>query len=324
MRVIRKTNKSMSVFTGGSVRVVVTGSEGLVGRELLARAASALAGWEIVPIDVALNPASDFRCSALWSSIGPFDGIIHLGAISRVAWGEAQPDLCRSVNVDGTMQVVAAAEAQGAWLLFASSREVYGDPERLPVREDDRLAPVNHYGISKRDGENLVREAQKRGLRSSIVRLSSVYGNRRDHPDRAIPALVSHALAGRELVLTGGDHVFDFVHVRDVVDGLVILVEQLAAGAQSLPTVHLATGVATSLNALAALAVAVTGSASSIRSVSPRPFDVAGFVGDPRFASETFGWRAATDLRSGITEVADDLRRNGSLDPAAIPVGLTY
>lgn len=302
------------------MRIVITGSAGLVGQELLNRASSPLTDCEIVPVDIILDPTSDFRLPALWSSIGAFDGVIHLGAISRVAWGEERPDLCRSVNVDGTRQAIAAAESQGAWLLFASSREVYGDPKRLPVREDDQLAPINHYGRSKRDGEELIAEARQRGLRSAIVRLSSVYGNRRDHPDRVIPALVSRALAGHELVLTGGDHVFDFVHVRDVVDALVILIEQMTGGAHNPPTAHLATGVATSLHTLALLAIDVTNSVSIIRSVGPRAFDVSGFVGDPAFARNILGWEAATDLRRGVAEVAEDLRRYGPLSPVGIPL----
>jgi len=300
------------------MRIVVTGHAGLVGRSL--SDALRRSGHEVLGVDLRAieGSAGDFRGERMRQMLeGPVDGVIHLAAISRVAWGEADPALCHAINVEGTRILAEAMRerAPDAWLLFASSREVYGDPDRPLVREDDPLEPVNHYGRSKLEGEHVVAAARDAGMRTAIVRLCNVYGAREDHPDRAVPSLVTRAAAGEPLTLTGGDCYFDFVHVRDVVSGILRLVALLGAGESSVPTVHLATGRATTLRQLADVAIRATGSASSIHEVEARSFDVGGFCGAPDFAEQVLGWRASVPLEQGLAEVAEDIRANGPLAP---------
>lgn len=303
----------------------MTGSEGLVGRRLVA--ALAARGDVAVPFDIrrAGSAGVEDICDpdALAAALADADGVIHLAAISRVAWGEERPDICERVNVAGTATLLAAmaSSQRKPWLVFASSREVYGDAPLLPVDEDAAVAPINAYGKSKAEGERLVTLARAQdGLRSAIVRLSSVYGTTDDHHDRVIPALLWRALQGETLRLTGADNRFDFVHVDDSVDGLLRAADLLAGGASTLPTVHLATGVGTSLGMLAEQAIATTGSASTIEFMPPRPFDVGGFVGSVDRARETLRWAAATALADGMAALAADMRARGApLDTATIP-----
>ena len=170
-------------------RILVTGSSGLIGRALLGVLAED--GIDTVPYDLAAGQDICDPAQVTRALVG-CDGVIHLAAISRVAWGETDPDLCRHINVTGTEVLLQAVLAQprAPWMVFASSREVYGDPDALPVAETAPMLPVNHYGRSKADGERLVLAARANGLRSAIVRLSSVYGSVHDHPDRAVPSLL--------------------------------------------------------------------------------------------------------------------------------------
>lgn len=305
------------------MRLLITGSHGLVGSAL--GAACLRAGHEVVPFDIVRPTASrpeDIRDRAVLAErMEGCDGVIHLAAISRVAWGEERPDLCLSINVEGTRSVAEAALAQRhqPWLIFASSREVYGNPANSMVVEDDPIAPVNTYGRSKAEGERIIEQARTSGLATAIIRLSNVYGGRRDHPDRAVPALLTRALGGEDLVLTGGGNYFDFVHVDDCVTGLMATVGLLAAGERALPPVQLSTGIATSLRQLAQLAIATSASGPHVIEAPARPFDVAGFCGDPARARNLLGWEARIDLPTGLERLMDDLRANGPLDPVAMP-----
>lgn len=301
------------------MRILVTGSEGLIGARLIERLSAR--GDEVVSFDIrrAADIIEDIGDPAALAAIGPVDGVFHLAAISRVAWGETRPDLCERTNERGTANLIQALRAQAAeaWLVFASSREVYGDPEQLPIDEAAPLAPINAYGRSKAAGERLVADG---GLRHAIVRLSSVYGTMNDHHDRAIPALLARALAELPLRLTGSGNRFDFVHVDDSVAGLLAAAGILAAGGGSLPPVHLASGTGTSLGELAAMIVAITGSSSPVEALPPRPFDVGGFVGDPARAAAILGWRARVALTDGIAGLAEELRQHGNgFVPAVIP-----
>lgn len=305
------------------MRLLITGSHGLVGSAF--GAACLRAGHEVVPFDIVRSGASraeDIRDRSLLAErMEGCDGVVHLAAISRVIWGEQRPELCLSINVEGTQSVVEAALVQRhqPWLIFASSREVYGNPSCRLVVETDPIAPVNTYGRSKAEGERIIEQARANGLAAAIVRLSNVYGVRRDHPDRAVPALMSRAMAGEDLVITGGDTYFDFVHVDDCVTGLLATAGLLAAGEQKLPPVQFTTGIATSLRQLAQLAIAISGSGSHFVEAPARPFDVAGFCGDPARARQLLGWEARIDLPSGLARLMEDLRRNGPLEPIDIP-----
>ena len=301
------------------MKLVITGSAGLVGTPLVARLRDD--GHQVIEVDVrSATGALDFRderCGGLLAS--GIDGVIHLAAVSRVAWGEADPGLCHTINVEGTEQLLARQRqlAPEAWFLFASSREVYGDPASGLVRESDPLLPVNHYGRSKLEGERAVARAREAGLTTATVRLCNVYGGREDHPDRAVPALLWRALEGEPLVLTGGDAYFDFVHVADVVSGIVKFVEMLEAGNRELPTTHLATGRKITLRELAGLAVEAAESSSAICEVEARSFDVTGFCGAPEFAADILGWRARMKMEQGLAELAADMRAQGPLRPFA-------
>lgn len=305
------------------MRLVITGSEGLIG-ERLCKACIA-AGHEVVPFDIVRKNAGGREdiCDrdALGALASGCDGIVHLAAISRVLWGELRPDLCERTNVEATRTVLEAAMADPnpPWLLFSSSREIYGNPLRLHIVEDDPVQPLNAYGRSKAEGERLVQAARAAGLQTATVRLSNVYGGRRDHPDRAVPSLMSRALAGQDLIVTGGDNYFDFVHVDDCVAGLLRVIDRLASGEHGLPPIHFATGVPTSLRTLAHMAAEISGGPSAIVEQQARAFDVSGFCGSPERARDILGWTAATDLRTGLGYVAEDFRRNGPLDPVVIP-----
>ncbi len=228
-------------------------------------------------------------------------GIVHLAAVSRVAWAERAPEECHSTNVGGTRTLLAAAleTERPPWVLFTSSREVHGEPDALPVTESAPIRPINTYGRSKAEGEALVVEAAARGLRTAVARLSNVYGSPQDHADRVIPRFVRDALRGGSIRVAGAARVFDFTHVEDVVRGLCSLAEQLEAG-ETLPPTQLVTGTGVSLGALARMIVEATGAKSLVRERSSLDFEVSRFVGDPRRAREILGWEAQIPLPVGL------------------------
>ncbi len=253
-------------------------------------------------------------------------GVVHLAAVSRVVWAEQDPEGCWRTNVDGTRNVLRAAHRAPArpWVLFASSREVYGEPSRLPVSEDSPLLPLNVYGRSKAEGEALVLEAREQGLNTAIVRFANVYGRTDDHPDRVVPAFARGAVEGADLRVGGSRSTFDFTHLDDTVAGVLLLIDALENGAAALPTVHLCTGRATTLGELARIANRAAGERSRIVEVPHRSYDTARFVGDPARARQLLGWRAKIEIVEGMQRLVRDFNRAGSAAPtlpAAVPAG---
>ena len=292
--------------------VLVTGANGVIG-SVLCRALES-AGWAVRKLDIAVgvdtSAYGDIRdARALARAVQDCAGVIHLAAVSRVGWAEDDPERCRSVNVEGTRSVVSAAmhSRLPPWLLFVSSREVYGNPARLPVVEDDPIGPVNCYGRSKAEGERIVSAARGEGLRTATLRLPSIYGSPDDIPDRAAPAFALRALKGEPLYITGTSQVCDFLYIDDAVQGLCTAARMLADGRSDLPTIHLATGRATTLGELAELAKRSSHSASAIVEEPRRSFDVLGFVGDPARALALLGWAPSLSLEQGMSRLVSAL-----------------
>jgi len=197
-------------------KILISGSSGLVGTAL----ASALVkrGINVARVDIHANGAAhgDVRDrERMRKAIEGAQGIVHLAAVSRVIWGERDPELCWSTNVGGLRNVLelAALSPLRPWVIFASSREVYGQPDRLPVSETFPVCPVNVYGRSKVEGENLIYAARRDGLRACTIRLSNVFGSTSDHVDRVVPAFARGASLGQTLRVDGAEHTFDLPHI---------------------------------------------------------------------------------------------------------------
>lgn len=287
-------------------RLLITGSSGLIG-SALAPALSAR-GIEVALLDINAGGATrgDVRDrERVRRSITGVDGVIHLAAVSRVVWGERDPGLCWSTNVAGLQNVLEACASSPVrpWVIFASSREVYGQPESLPVTEDCPLRPVNVYGRSKVEGERLVDAARRDGLRACTIRLSNVFGSITDHADRVVPAFARAAAFGQELRVDGADNTFDFTHRDDVVRGIVAQVELLASGGQAPPPIHLVSGSPTTLEQLATMAIRIAATGATLRHAPPRDFDVARFFGSLARAEVLLGWRPQIRLEQGLARL---------------------
>ena len=310
MRIEGTRDRARGDGRGMDHRILITGSEGLIGSAL--RASLEARGTQVVGLDLlgTAREEGDVRSlRRVRDAIAGCLGVVHLAAVSRVVWGERAPGDCWNTNVGGVRNVLEAAHERTPqpWLLFASSREVYGQPRRLPAREDVPLHPVNVYGRSKVEGERLVVGANARGLRAATVRLSNVYGSTRDHADRVIPAFVRAAISGDTIRIEGTECTFDFTHVDDTVRGMVALIERLETG-ETPPPIHLLTGVPTSLRDLATLAMRLAGGRTTVVEAPPRSFDVARFHGDPSRARELLGWEPRVALRDGLGRLVRDFR----------------
>jgi len=285
--------------------IIVTGSAGLIGRGIVALLRRR--GMAVREFDIRSDPRHDTRDkAALGEALKGATGVIHLAAISRVVWAQRNPVLAHEVNVDalrGLFEIVGGMKHK-PWVVFASSREVYGEQDRLPVREDAPFRPMNHYAHGKLAGEALVEAARETGIRTATCRFSNVFGSIEDHSDRVAVAFARSAALGGRLVIEGGENRFDFTNVDDVVRGLGLVVDAIAIG-ESLPPLHFVSGRSTSLFQLADLARQFARRPVSIAEAPSRSFDVSRFCGDPERARALLGWEAEIDLERGFAALVD-------------------
>ena len=221
-----------------TARVLITGITGFVGSHLAERLVAD--GHEVHGIafeppphanlvaiarDVRIHHADLVDADTLREAVAAArpDTLIHLAgqAIPSLAQRDARATV--QVNVVGTANVLAALEARpGTHLIYASSADVYGVPERIPVDEDAPLRPTNVYAASKAAAEALVREFGDRRDHPTVILRPANTNGPRQHPGLAASAFakqIAEAEAGHAppLIKHGRlDAQRDFIDVRDV------------------------------------------------------------------------------------------------------------
>jgi UDP-glucose 4-epimerase len=285
--------------------ILITGANGLIGKTLCEYLENT--SYQVKKLDINFpvghSSHGDINQAGLiHRRIEDCDGIVHLAAVSRVIWGEQQPELCWQTNVIGTSHILEAAfqSSRKPWVIYASSREVYGQQQQLPARETALLQPINTYARSKVAAEELVKQYQERGLNTAILRFSSVYGRIDDHADRVVPAFCRASAYGEPMRIDGFNNTFDFTHVSDVADGIFKAIIQMQ-DRKSLPIMHFTTGQATTLLELAQLACRVSNKTTKLIEAPPRNFDVSKFYGDPGLAREKLNWEPKIDIETGVS-----------------------
>lgn len=98
--------------------------------------------------------------------------LIHTAAMANVDYCETHKEEAWRVNVEGTANLLGACDKHGTKMIFISTNGVF-DGEKAPYSEKDGPNPINHYGKTKLEAENLVR---KSGKNHTVARLMTMYG----------------------------------------------------------------------------------------------------------------------------------------------------
>lgn len=234
------------------------------------------------------------------------DAVVHLAAMS-INKSVADPYESVDLNVSGTHNVIAAAAAHGVRrFVFASSASVYGDPQKLPMHEDDPLDPLTPYCIAKRAGEDLLRFYRRTaGLSWVALRFFNVYGPGQKttaYYTSVINHFVNRLRAGQPPVIDGrGEQSMDFVHVHDIARAVVAAVDAERADV----AVNVGTGVDTSVAALAKILIDAVG-ADVTPEFNPRDVLVTRRAADVTRAREVLGWEPTITVEDGMRALVRD------------------
>lgn len=234
-----------------------------------------------------------------------FDGVIHLGAVSRVVVAQNNPDECIRTNINGTKSVLQALDNSSnknkPWLIFGSSREVYGEPKDLPVKESFEKKFVNIYGDSKIQGENLFASfSKKNGNNCLILRFANVYGNEYDLFDRVIPRFIKAINNSQELTIEGGEQIIDFTHIDDTVDTIIKAINYLESENNILDDFHILPGIGWSLYQAIEYIENIVNKKAIIKVNKKRDYDVEKFIGDPTKIKTILHSRNFLSLEDGL------------------------
>jgi nucleoside-diphosphate-sugar epimerase len=236
--------------------------------------------------------------------------VFHLAGRSFVPESWQHPLQFYQTNVMGAANVLEFCRSAGATLTLISSY-VYGQPEHLPITEDDPVSPFNPYAHSKILGEQVAEfYARAFGVKTTIIRPFNLYGPGQDSRF-LIPLLIAQALdpARAAVEFADGRPKRDYLYIDDFVELLIATIGHAGsvynAGAGSSISVQ-------------DLAEAICRAAGVVKPCisrgEERPNEVFDVVADITRAAQVFGWSPQTSLSQGLSATISSMSRSGSAE----------
>lgn len=304
----------------GRQRILITGGNGYVGRQLTRQLIEA---HDVCVVDnlrlgqmrfseselgrIRFERADITDKPAMETVVADFrpDTIIHLAAIHYIPECEQEPADALRTNVLGVMNMLLAAP-EGARFVYASSGAVY-KPDTNPHSESTAaLEPSDVYGLSKLHGEHYVRYiAAQRALSAVVVRLFNVVGPGETNP-HLVPEIIAQLKSGRTTLKLGNRWPKrDYIHVEDAARGFATMAtaQELAPGATT--TVNLGTSqpysvdeILLKLRDIAQIRFALEEDATRIR-----PVDRPCLIADTARIRQNFGWKPSFTLDDALRDL---------------------
>lgn len=311
--------------------ILVCGGAGYIGshavHQLIAR------GEEVVIVDNlqtghrgALHPQAvfcegDIRDAAALDRIfteRSIDAVIHFAANSLVGESMEQPLLYFNNNVYGMQVLLEAMVRHGVdKIVFSSTAAVYGEPKRVPIREDDETNPTNAYGETKLTMEKMMKWVSRAsGVRYVSLRYFNAAGALpdgsigEDHKTEThlIPLILQVPTGRRDHITVYGDDYLtpdgtclrDYIHVVDLADAHMRALDYLRRGGES-DIFNLGSGSGFSVKEMIAAAEKATGKAIAVEIGARRAGDPAQLIASSEKARTVLGWQPQfTDVEEVI------------------------
>lgn len=191
-------------------------------------------------------------------------------------------------------------------IVFASTRQIYGKPDYLPVDEKHPLRPVDVNGINKIAGEEYhILYNNIYGIRASALRLTNTYGpgmRIKDARQTFVGVWIRQLIDNKPFEVWGGDQLRDFNYVEDVVEAfLTVAMDEKSNGR----VFNLGGHEVVSLQQLAKLLIDVAGYGQFVIREFPeerRKIDIGDYYSDYQYIKQTLGWQPQVTLREGLAK----------------------
>ena len=301
-------------------RVLITGGLGFIGSNL-ARALVAL-GAKVTIVDslipeyggnrrnlagiagrVRVHVADVRDWSRLAGLVRGQDYLFNLAGQTSHMDSMADPQTDLDINCRAQLAILEACRQYNPSIriVFASTRQIYGRPDYLPVDEKHPLRPVDVNGINKIAGESFhLLYSRVYGLRATALRLTNTIGpgmRVKDARQTFVGLWIRRLLEGEPFEVWGGQQLRDFTYVDDAVEAFLLAAGQPEAEGE---VFNLGGPPPVTLQRLAELLIEINHGGSFVVRAFPadrRKIDIGDFYADDRRIGRKLGWRPRTDLR---------------------------
>lgn len=256
------------------------------------------------------------------------DGVIHFAGLKAVGESVVNPLRYYENNVSGSLTLFKLLEEFGIKkIVFSSSATVYGNPERLPLDEECRLAPANPYGNTKLVIENILKDMAKADSDLCVIilryfnpvgaHISGLIGeNPRGVPNNLAPYIARVAAGalpyvnvyGADYPTPDGTGIRDYIHIKDLILGHISALENIKKPGAYI--YNLGTGVGRSVLEVIKAFERILGRSLPYRIARRREGDVASCYADAAKAYADLGWKAKFDLEDMCASLWNFQKKN--------------
>ena len=220
------------------MRYIVTGGAGFIGSNIVKKLVAR--GDDVTVIDN-LNTGKEENLKSIIDKITflkdsilnrellekqsqNIDGIFHQAALASVQDSFSKPDEYHDVNVNGTENILKLAKKNDFRVVYASSSSVYGNPERIPIKESDKKNPINPYAETKLKQDQLAIKYSEMGVKVIGLRYFNVFGKGQSKEYAGVLKLFLERIRDKLPPKINGDgtQFRDFVYVEDVADANIM------------------------------------------------------------------------------------------------------
>lgn len=330
------TDQGIVEAAGNSLRgkrVLITGGLGFIGSSLARRLVDHDADVTLVDSLIPLYGGNRFNVAgiedrvrvnisdvrdphSLAALIPGVDVLFNLAGQSSHMDSMQDPYTDLEINCRAQLTLLEACRRHnpGLKVVFASTRQVYGKPDHLPVDEGHPVRPVDVNGIHKAAGESyhlLYHEVY--GIRTCVLRLTNTYGPRmriKDARQTFLGVWIRHLVEGQPFEVWDGDQLRDFTYVDDAVDALLLAASRPEADGK---VFNLGGEAPLTLRDLAELIVKASGGGAYTLKPFPadrKRIDIGSFHADHRRIRETLGWVPRVPLHEGLARTLEFYRHH--------------
>ena len=220
------------------MRYIVTGGAGFIGSNIVKKLVAR--GDDVTVIDN-LNTGKEENLKSVIDKITflkdsilnrellekqsqNIDGIFHQAALASVQDSFSKLDEYHDVNVNGTENILKLAKKNDFRVVYASSSSVYGNPERIPIKESDKKNPINPYAETKLKQDQLAIKYSEMGVKVIGLRYFNVFGKGQSKEYAGVLKLFLERIRDKLPPKINGDgtQFRDFVYVEDVADANIM------------------------------------------------------------------------------------------------------
>lgn len=241
----------------------------------------------------------------LVQALNGIDCVIHMAGFIEIPLSVKKPFEFAENNVMGSISVLEAMlQAKVKKIIFSSTASVYGDPNKLPLEENEPLRAANPYSASKIAVEAFLSSYHNiHGFDVTILRYFNPYGpNEKHRPEtHAIPNFIQAALKDEELPLYwGGEQVRDFIYVEDLARAHTVVLDL-----EGFNVFNVGTETGIEVKEVVNVIGEILGKELKIKDLGERPGDVPANFAYSKLLEKKTGWRAKYTLKEGLEKTIE-------------------